>query len=79
MPKGIYYFDIPPWLDDARILMLEPCCILKSPPLIKHFLLFLVKFAHQKKGIETFTQTIFLVSKKSALRAEKKAGIFPYL
>lgn len=49
MPKGIYYFNIPPWADDVCILMFEPCCILKrenligtSPQLIKHCLLFLV-------------------------------------
>lgn len=29
MPKGIYYFNISPWLDDVCILMLEPCSILK--------------------------------------------------
>lgn len=30
MPKAIYYFNIPPWLDDVRILMLKPCCNLTA-------------------------------------------------
>lgn len=57
MPKGIYYFNIPPRLDDVRILILESCCTLKSvnlignrPPLIKHCLLFFGFICSSKEG-----------------------------
>lgn len=30
LPKGIYYFNTPPWFDDVHISLLEPRCIPKS-------------------------------------------------
>ena len=66
MPKAIYYFNIPPRLDDVCILILEPPAAFwrvghfdrHNPTLIKCCLLPLVSFAHQGKAIETFPQTI---------------------
>lgn len=62
MPKGIYYFNILPWIDDLHILILEPRCTLESANLIneratwiKHCLLFLILFLHKRLEIKIHT------------------------
>lgn len=83
MPKGIYYFNVPLWLDDVRILILEPCCTLKSanligksPPLIKHCLLFVVVaflICAWKEGCgKHFLQQLLFCCKNLFLHWDKK-------
>lgn len=83
MPKGIYYFNVPLWLDDVRILILKPCCTLKSanligksPPLIKHCLLFVVVaflICAWKEGCgKHFLQQLLFCCKNLFLHWDKK-------